>query len=784
MDTNDTTIPLESMRVRGSGPVQHRSPATVRLAIWSARHKWLVLGLWLAAMFGSIVLSGSMGGQRSLSTAAQGGAGGESAAGRAVFAAADAVETSERFLLVVASSDGSLDTQPGREAIAAIAASLDGATATIEGRSVPVFADDPVRGGRRVLDPFALVALDPRLAPMVISADGSSVLIDARIEGSATEVQGKAEALRPILADHRAAHPDLRILALDAQLLYGDLIAYATGTTGWLVLVMLPVTLGILIVAFRALMAALVPLVLGITALIGAMGLVGIYSRLVHPVGIFAGEFVVLIGLAVAIDYSLFVITRFRAERARGRQSLVAIEVASATAGRAVLFSGLAVMVSLGSLIVIDDPTIRSCAIGSIAVVLVSLVGSLTFLPATLAILDRRLDRGRPPFLPADRGEGRGRLAHIVRAAADRPVVASVGTVVVLLIACVPIAGIRLGSPGNDLSVMPAPIEAVQAVQLIAEKWPSGSSQTLDVIVTDADAPATQAAIARLTSATTDVPGVIGPSRTSRSADGTVAVVSFSLAGGPNDAANHEIVRAMRTELVPAAFAGTAATAYVSGDAAAALDYRDYYIGKLVLVVPVVLALSFLLLLVAFHSVAVPIKAILLNLLSAGSAFGFLVLVFQDGWLHAQTGIQPGVIDASNPVMMFAILFGLSMDYEVFILCRIKEARDRGLSSADAVVKGVTITSGTVTSAAAIMVCVFAGFFAIGIRNIQEFALGLAVAVLVDATLVRSLLLPATMKLLGDWNWWVPRFLGWVPRMTIEGPEELPVVDAARSAAA
>jgi RND superfamily putative drug exporter len=784
MDTNNATIDIDPGHVRSSGRTGRRPPTTVQLAVWSARHRWPVLGLWFAAMLGSIILSGLMGGQRSLPTAAQGGAGGESAAGRAAFAAADSAETSERFLLVVESQDGRLDTPAGREAIARIVARLDGATTTIDARVVPVFADDPARDGRRVLDPFAIVARDPALAPALISADGSSVLVDARIEGTAAEVQAKAEALRPVLAELRTKYPDLRILALDAQLLYGDLISYATGTTGWLLVVMLPMTLIILVLAFRALVAALVPLVLGITALIGAMGIVGVYSQLVQPVGIFAGEFVVLIGLAVAIDYSLFVITRFRTERARGRQKLAAIEVASATAGRAVVFSGLAVMISLGSVFLIDDPTIQSCAIGSVTVVLVSLVGSLTFLPATLAILDRRLDRGRPPLLPADEGEGRGPLARIVRAAAARPVVASVGTAIALVAASLPLAGLRLGNPGNDLSLMPSSIEAVQAVQLMAEKWPSGSSLTLDVIVTNADAPATQAAIERLESAAADLEGIGGPARTSRSADGTVAAISFSLAAGPNDPANHEIVRAMRTDVVPAALGDVPARAYVSGDAAAALDYRNYFVGRLVLVVPVVLALSFVLLLVAFHSVAVPIKAILLNLLSAGSAFGVLVLVFQDGWLSGQTGIQAGVIDASNPVMMFAILFGLSMDYEVFILCRIKEARDRGLASADAVIKGVTITSGTVTSAAAIMVCVFAGFFTIGIRNIQEFALGLAVAVLVDATLVRSLLLPSTMKLLGDWNWWLPRFLQWMPRVTIEGPDEAIVMDGPRPAAA
>jgi RND superfamily putative drug exporter len=259
------------------------------------------------------------------------------------------------------------------------------------------------------------------------------------------------------------------------------------------------------------------------------------------------------------------------------------------------------------------------------------------------------------------------------------------------------------------------------------------------------------------------------------SGDGTVADVHAAIPGGPNDLSNWNLARNFRTSVVPSYFGSLTGTqVYVSGEATYTMDYSNWYGGQMPLVIASVLGMSFLLLLVAFHSIVIAIKAIILNLLSAGAAFGVLVLLFQEGWFKDITGIRPNVIEAWAPAMIFTILFGLSMDYHVFILTRVKEARDRGLASTDAVVKGITITAGTVTSAAAIMVCVFGAFFTIQLAIMQELGIGLAVAILIDATLVRSLLLPSLMKLLGEWNWWMPSFLRWIPRITIEGePEEL-----------
>jgi RND superfamily putative drug exporter len=329
----------------------------------------------------------------------------------------------------------------------------------------------------------------------------------------------------------------------------------------------------------------------------------------------------------------------------------------------------------------------------------------------------------------------------------------------------------------TDFTSFPDQIDGVQAVKLLDAKWPQGSTLSLDVVVTGFDRSDTKAAVQSLETAGLTVPGLSAPVTVTPSRDGAVAFVSFTMAGTQNDPASQAIVRQMRTTIVPATFAALAGVhAYVTGDAADALDVSQIYLDAIPLVFAFVLGLSFLLLLVVFHSLVIPIKAIALNLLSTAAAFGIMVAVFQDGIVGHAFGLAgSSVIESWVPIFVFAILFGLSMDYHVFILTRVKEARDRGLDSRAAVAKGIAITSGTITSAATIMVLVFAAFITIPFAFIQELGLGLAVAVLLDATVVRSVLLPATMTLLGDWNWWLPSFLRWLPRVTIEGEPEADV---------
>jgi len=322
-------------------------------------------------------------------------------------------------------------------------------------------------------------------------------------------------------------------------------------------------------------------------------------------------------------------------------------------------------------------------------------------------------------------------------------------------------------------SDLPSSIDGIAAINLVDAKFPFGQDLTLDLVVTHADISNVMKAIADLKQRVAAIPGISGPPTTRFSSDGTVELLSYKMSGGRNDDANRAIVHEVRDVIRPAIFGQSqlaGVNLYVAGQAAATLDVVGIYTGAEPRIFAFVLGLSFLLMLIAFRSIVIPIKAILLNLLSTAAAFGVMVLVFRDGWFADQLGIVPGgVIESWVPVFVFTILFGLSMDYHLFILTRIKEARDRGLDSRAAVARGISVTSGTITSAASIMVVVFAVFVTFKFVFIQQLGLGLAVAVFVDATLIRSVLLPATMTLLGDWNWWLPRWLSWLPRVTIEG---------------
>ena len=747
-----------------------REPWTVRVAVWSARHRWPVFAAWFVLIFGLMLGSAALGGQNTQSLMDKGKSIGQANDGWNAFDNASdktkAQVDTESFYLIVSNPHGSLETTANKAAIASMTQQLTALTATVDGKTVPVFYTDPAGQLPPVMDPYVLAAAAPDQAQTVLSADGTTGIITAKIAGTTDEATQKAKAIKPLAANFQAAYPGLTIYAFNNRLINEDFGNYVNNSLDSLLLPTLLVTLLILIVASRSLIAALVPLTLAMTAIIGAMGLVGIYSQKVAPVSQYVNQIVVLIGLAVAVDYSLFVISRFRQDRGRdtvgfggivnrlvskgwsgmradlrgqegqARSKFAAIEVASSTAGRAVFFSGLAVMISLGGLLLINDEVFKSIAIGSIAVVLISVLGSLTFLPATLSILDRWLVRFGVPVLARERGEGRGIWGSIVRKATGHPVIAAVAAASILLAVALPVSKLQLGSTTSDVTTLPHSVEGVRAWELLSSKWPQGRDLSLEIIVTNARQPKTAGAIEKLRS----------------------DITTGTYAG---------------TDVVPTYFGNlTGTSVYVSGMAAYTMDYASWYGDQMPLVIIFVLGMSFLLLLVAFHSIVIPLKAILLNLMSAGAAFGVLVLLFQEGWFKDITGIRPNVVEAWAPAMIFTILFGLSMDYHVFILTRVKEARDRGLESTDAVVKGITITAGTVTSAAAIMVCVFGAFYTIQLSIMQELGVGLAVAILVDATLVRSLLLPSLMKLLGEWNWWMPPFLRWIPRITIEGEPE------------
>ncbi|MGD0248817.1 MAG: MMPL family transporter, partial [Candidatus Limnocylindrales bacterium] len=435
-----------------------REPWTVKVAVWSARHRWPVLAGWFLLTIGLMLGSAALGGSRTQSIMDKGKTIGDSDAGWQAFSDAGKKNdvSTEWFYLIVSNPSGPLDTPANRAAVADMTARLQSLTVTIDGKQTPVFYQDPKADPRTslpaVVDPYLLASVAPDQAPDVLSKDGTTAIVTAKISGDDTEATAKADAIKPLTGQFKKDYPGLTIYAFNNRLINAEFGNYVNDSLDGLLLPTLLVTFLILLIAARSAVAAFVPIVLALSAIVGAMGLVGMYSQAISPISQYVVQIVVLIGLAVAVDYSLFVISRFRTERLAGRDKLGAIEVASSTAGRAVFFSGLAVMISLGGLFLIDDDVFKSIAIGSIAVVMISVLGGLTFLPATLSILDRKVMRLGIPFLSRERGEGRGIWGAIVRVATNRPVIAAVAAGAVLILIAAPVSKLQLGSTTSDVT--------------------------------------------------------------------------------------------------------------------------------------------------------------------------------------------------------------------------------------------------------------------------------------------------------------------------------------------
>jgi uncharacterized membrane protein YdfJ with MMPL/SSD domain len=746
-------------------PARPRPPWTVRVARWSAHHRWPVFVMWFVLTIGLFVLSISNGGIRTVSaTGGVGGSNTEARAGSQAISAGSAADASEQATIVITSQTARVNDPAFRTTVESVVDQLEAATADVGGANGQAFSE--------VIDPYQAPPAAGLIAP-----DGAGAIITARLRGVAADREIRSKVLAATIEAAQAAAPEFGIHAVSNTLTNDQIGTVVTDDLDGSLRISLPATFIILVIAFGAILAAFVPLLLAVTALLAAFGLLGLYSQAFNPVSPYASELVVLIGLAVAVDYSLFMITRFRSERRAGREKLAAIETASATAGRAVFFSGLAVMISLAGLFLLPDEIFHSMALGTIAVILAAIMGSLTFIPATLAILGDRIGWLSLPFLNRDRGEGRGIWAAIAGSVMSRPWVSVLASSAILLALASPVLHMHLGE--SDITSFPESVDGVQAVEALQAHWPQGTLLTLEVVVTNAQDPATKAALSAVAPKLLAIKGLSGPAQAAQSGDGSAASISVEMAGAMNDPTNWDIVREVRATIEPT-LAGQlpGSQVYVTGDAAAAMDNTQIYTDGMARVFLFVLSLSFLLLMVVFHSIVIPTKAILLNLLSTAAAYGVVVLVFQDGWLGSLLGVRPtDAIQNWIPIFIFTVLFGLSMDYEVFILSRIKEFVDHGSSTRQAVARGLTVTAGTVTSAAAIMVVVFSVFMTLRLVIIRELGLGLAVAVFVDATLIRCVLLPASMRLLGEWNWYLPPFLRWLPRVQVE-VEPLPAGSA------
>jgi len=652
---------------------------------------------------------------------------------------------------------------------------VQSATLTASDPAFHAAVDDVVR----TIRPFAVVRkIDSPYGAdngSQISRDGHSALVNFEFNSSPQDAMKISKPVEDAVIGAQKAHPDLRIAEFGDGSSEREVEGQFTKDLAKAGLLSLPLTLIILLVTFGALVAAGIPLLLALTSVIAAMFLIAIPSHLL-AMDAQVKEVILLIGLAVGVDYSLFYLKREREERAAGRSESAALEAAAATSGRSVLVSGVTVMIAMAGMFFAGDPAFSSFAVGTILVVAIAMLGSLTVLPAVLSGLGDRVEKGRVPFLHgAQQGDGDSRFwGWILDRVLARPALYAVLSAALLVAIALPALGLKTVQIPPE--ALPQNLKAVQTYNRINKAFPSELHTAIVVLrAANVNAPDVQASVAELrTRAATIAPK--GTVESEINAQGTAETISVPLAGNGSNSLSRAGVTRLREEMVPETIGSLSDVEYgVAGGTAVDMDSRSAMNKSAPLVFGFVLIFAFVLLLISFRSLVIAAKAVVLNLLSVAAAYGVLVLVFQHGWAKGLLGFDyTGGITSFLPIFLFVILFGLSMDYHVFIISRIREARDRGLSTPEAVSHGIKTTAGVVTSAALVMVLVFAVFATGSIIVLQQLGIGLAAAVLIDATIVRAVLLPASMMLLGDWNWYLPRWLEWLPRFEPEGASEQP----------
>ena len=530
----------------------------------------------------------------------------------------------------------------------------------------------------------------------------------------------------------------------------------------------LPAALIILILVFGAVVAGLVPLMMAIVAIVVALGLcaplAAIFSLSVFFVNMLTG-----MGLALGIDYSLFVVSRYREERVEGKDEMAAIAAAGATSSRAVLFSGSVFVIALTGMLLVPSNVMKSLAVGAISVGIVSVLAALTLLPALLGKLGDGVNALRVPFIGRNIGSGgEGRFwGRIVRAVMRHPWVYLLTFGALLIALAVPALGLNLGASG--VSTLPNRLESKKGFEALKRYFPEASaSPALIAVQGDVRSPQVRAAIARLRREFRTDP-VFGRSDVRFDSAGDVAAIGVQVGGDKTGPQALAAVRHLRSTLIPEAFRGTNVHLVVGGDTADNVDFIDAMNRWLPFVFVFVLGLSFVLLTIVFRSIVVAATSIVLNLLSVGAAYGLVILVFRHGIGNGLFGFQKvSAIEAWVPLFLFSVLFGLSMDYQVFLLSRIKERYDATGSTTDAVTHAVASTARLITGAALIIVAVFSGFARGDLVMFQQMGFGVAVALLIDATIIRSVMLPAAMRILDGWNWYLPSWLEWLPHIEIE----------------
>ena len=729
-------------------PAASHMNLTSRAARWSAAHRWWAVLGWLAFVLVAYAI-GSLAGVVKMTTSDN--AIGDSGAADKVLAREFHNQRSLEEVLIQRRDGGQLTPTDLRMSVSHLSARLSHtpAVASIRSPLVPANSDQ-------------------------ISKDKKSALVTFQITGNPDTAGDRVGPALAATAAVQRAHPGLVIGEVGDASAHKGISDRISKDFKRAEVTSLPITLLILVAAFGALVAAGIPLLLGLTSVFAALGLTALLSHVLH-VDEMISSVILLIGLAVGVDYSLFYLRREREERARGRTPAAALETAAATSGRAVLVSGLTVMTAMAGMFLMGSRIFWSFGMGTILVVAIALVGSLSVLPAVLSKLGDRVDKGRIPFLwrIGRRREESRFWSSIVGAVLRHPVLWG-GAAAALLVALA-IPAFRLHTVNPSVQGLPRDLPVMKVYDRTIKAFPGEPLPAIVVVSTpDVTTPAVKRGIDALKRSALATGEIGRPISVDISSSKRAARVRLSLAGTTTDAASNHALSTLRDTVIPSTIGRVpGVVVQTTGETAVSRDFNNSMKSHAPYVFAFVFGLAFLLLLVTFRSIVIPLKAIILNLLSVAAAYGVLVLIFQDGRLQSLLDFKSvGGITAWLPLFLFLVLFGLSMDYHVLILSRVREDHDNGMSTREAVAHGIRSTAGVVTSAAVVMVAVFSIFTTLGFLDFKMMGIGLAVAVLIDATIVRAVLLPAAMTLLGEWNWYLPSWLEWLPKLSPEMPVE------------
>ncbi|MFF6877244.1 MULTISPECIES: MMPL family transporter [unclassified Streptomyces] len=724
---------------------------------WSARHRWAAVGIWVLFVVLAMGL-GSAAGRVDVKDSDQ--LKGEThTAARIVEDAGIDEPASENVLIQAKGGDLKATDAEFRDAVDAVVRAVEGTGRVTE-----------------VASPY-----DTK----TISKDGRSALVQFDMRGEPDTAGERVEPVLKAVEGVQQDHDALRIEEIGGASMmktfddaFGDDFKKAEYSA-------VPVAFGILLIAFGALVAALLPVVLAITAIMATMGLMGVVSH-VMPMSDTANSVMLLVGLAVGVDYCLFYLRREREEREAGRDAQTALRIAAATSGRAIVVSGVTVCVAMAGMLFTGLAEFEAMGLASLMVVAVAMVGSVTVLPALLSLLGGRVEKGRIPFLRRRKRSGGGQDSRfwtaVLRRVLARPVIAVAVATGALLAIAAPALGMKTQQLTLDQEFGDS-LPIVQTYNRLNEAFPGGS-EPAEVVVKadDINAPEVKSALADFRDRAISSGASRGPVEIKLHDAQNVAFVYVPLVGGSDlDKAGASLDK-LRDEVRPATLGRVdGVEAPVTGQVAGSKDFNDQLAGAVVPVFAFVVVFAFALMLLSFRSLTIAITSIVLNLLSVGAAYGILVAVFQHGWGASLVGAEGvGAIITWLPLFLFVILFGLSMDYHVFVVSRIREARLRGLTTKDAIRHGVVTTAGVVTSAAVIMVAVFAIFGTLSMQSMKQMGVGLAAAVLIDATIIRGVLLPAVMALLGERNWYLPKWLHRLPDLTHDETPQAVAGPAAR----